>query len=470
MPDALTAAALPAPPPALLPRPPYGRDRTQLEAFLVLRRNPLELWGPMAYERDVLEGRFLGRAQLLLNDPEAIRHVLVANHENYRRNDATHRVLRPVLGEGLFLAEGEAWKRSRRTVAPALAPRAMPLLARHVVAATEAEEATLGRAADSGRPVELARSLQRLALEVAGRSMFSVETAAYGAPLRAMLERYGRGLARPGLLDLVLPGGWRSPQDRARDTFRRDWLKLMDRIIAAREARGPTPDGEPRDLFDLLAAARDPETGEGFTRAQLRDEVATLILAGHETTAVALFWSLLAASRMPEQQEALAAEARAADLSGEGAARAVATSLPRTRAHLDEALRLYPPAFLVVREAVGPDVVAGRRIAAGTVVSVSPWVLHRHRALWREPEAFDPARFLPGAPKPARYAYLPFGAGPRVCVGAQFAATEAVVVLARLLRAFRVVPFAGADVRPVGMVTTQPDRPVRFLLERRRAA
>ena len=134
---------------------------------------------------------------------------------------------------------------------------------------------------------------------------------------------------------------------------------------------------------------------------------------------------------------------------------------------MDETLRLYPPVFLIVREALGPDTIGGRRIAPGTVVSISPWVLHRHRRRWTNPDGFDPTRFLPGAPPPERYAYMPFGAGPRVCVGAQFALTEAVLVLARLLRAFRIELFGSGVVVPRGFLTTQPDRSVRFLLSHR---
>lgn len=446
-----------------LPAPPLpARDRGQVEAFLVLRRNPLELWGEQAYRRAVLPGRFLGRDQLLLNDPEAIRHVLVANHANYARNVGTRRVLRPVLGDGLFLAEGEAWRHQRRTIAPALAPRTMPVLARHVVHATEARLDAL--AATAGAPVELMRHLQHLALGIAGQSMFSLETAAFGDALRALLLDYAARFARPGALDLLLPERVATPLDRGRATFRTAWLGLIDRIIDAREAQvAARPEAAPRDLFDLLAAARDPETGRGFDRAQLRDEVATLMLAGHETTAVALFWACYAAARMPDQQARLAAEADAADLSADGAAAAL-RSLPRLRAHVDETLRLYPPAFLIVREAIGPDRVAGRAVAPGTVVSVSPWVLHRHHGLWREPARFDPERFLPPAPAPDRHAYLPFGAGPRICVGAQFALTEAVLALALLLRRFRVELFGAGTVLPRGLVTTQPDRPVRFVL------
>ena len=461
---------------AILPRPPMpDRARTQVESFLVLRRNPLELWGPMAYEEWVLPGSFLGRGQVFLNDPAAIRHVLVTNAANYVRNRGTKRILAPILGEGLFLAEGESWKAARRTIAPALAPRAMPVMARHIAAETAAHEPELDAA--SRRPVELMRFLQRLTLAIAGRTMFSLETAAFGAELRTLLERYATLYAKPGLLDLLLPESVPSPLDLGRRRFRGEWLAFMDRILAAREGAAPWDEaaGAPRDLLDLLRAARDPETGGGFTRDRLRDEVSTLLLAGHETTAVSLFWSLLAAARLPEWQEELAEEARAADLSPDGAA-AAADALPKLRAHLDEALRLYPPAFLIVREAVAEDEIpvtarhggaSTHRVAPGTVVSVSPWVLHRHRGLWRDPDAFDASRFLPGAPAVDRFAYLPFGAGPRICVGARFATTEAVIVLARLLRRYRIEPFGGDRVVPLGLVTTQPDRPVRFVVTRR---
>ncbi len=454
---------------AILPRPPIPtRLRSQPEAFLVLRRNPLELWGAPAYRELVLPGSFLGRQQILLNDPAGIRHVLLGNHENYVRNEPARRVLRPVLGEGLFLAEGEAWRHQRRVIAPALAPRVMPILSRHVVTVTARAEDEI--AALGGRPVELMPLLQRLALDIAGQSMFSLEMAAFGADLRRLLIRYAQGYAKVGLLDMMLPAGWTTPLDRGRAAFRRDWLALMDRVIAARDAQAPVEaqasETASRDLFDLLRAARDPETGQGFDHALLRDEVSTLILAGHETTAVTLFWACYAMARLPECQEAIAAEAAGLDLSPEHAAQAV-SRLAMTRAVIDETLRLYPPAYLLVREAVRPDVVAGEAVAAGTIVSISPWVLHRHEAHWERPNTFDPHRFLPGRPAPDRMVYLPFGAGPRICVGMQFALTEATLVLARLLRRYRLSLPGGGEVVPRGMVTTQPDRPVRFRLAAR---
>ena len=445
------------------------RLRTQLESFLVLRRNPLELWGGPAYEHDILPGRFLGREQLMLNAPEAIRHVLVTNVENYTRPQATRRVLRPVLGTGLFLAEGEAWRHQRRTIAPALAPRTMPILARHVVAASAAKEAELDRL--THRPLELLPHLQHLALAIAGQSMFSLEMSGFATELRRLLVGYGMRYAQPGVLDLMLPEHVPSLVDRGRATFRTEWLAFLDRLIEVRRGLAP-PEGapldangeaRPRDLFDLLSAARDPETGAGFDHAQLRDEVSTMILAGHETTAVTLFWSVYLAALYPDQQDALAAELAGADLSADYAAATLA-HLPATRAHVDEALRLYPPAFLIVRGAQADDSIMGHKVAAGTTITISPWVLHRHRARWHAPDAFDPSRFMPGTTPPERYAYMPFGAGPRICVGAQFALTEAVLVLARLLKRFRVSLSGPGTVVPRGIVTTQPDRPVRFVL------
>ncbi len=438
--------------------------RSQLEAFLVLRRNPLELWGPEAYEHGVLPGRFLGRSQILLNDPDAIRHVLLGNHENYQRSAPTRRVLRPVLGEGLFLAEGEAWRHQRRVIAPSLAPRVMPLLIAHMLRVTETELGTLDR--QLGRPVDLIAALQRLTLDIAGQSMFSLEMGRFGADMRELLIHYALNYAKVGVLDLMLPGGVASPLDRGRARFRADWLALMDRIIAARDEAPRVPQAggaEPRDLLDLLRAARDPDTGQGFDHAQLRDEVSTLILAGHETTAVSLFWACLIAAKRPELQDQIAAEATGLDLSAPDAV----SHLRFTRAFLDETLRLYPPAYLIVREAQRDDEIAGRPVSAGTIVSISPWVLHRHRGHWLDPERFDPRRFLPGAATPDRMVYMPFGAGPRICVGAQFALTEGVLVLASLVRRYRLGLVGAPQVRPRGLITTQPDRRVPFLLTAR---
>jgi cytochrome P450 len=298
--------------------------------------------------------------------------------------------------------------------------------------------------------------------------MFSLESDSFGQEMREKLMEYGLNHTQPDLFDLLLPAAIRSPQDRARAQFRRQWTGMMDRIIAMRRRLGPAPDETPRDLFDMLDMARDPETGAGFDHAALRDEVSTMIIAGHETTSTALFWACYIAAKLPAYQARMAEEVRTIDLSPGTAAEAM-KRLVYTRAFMDEVLRLYPPAFLIVRVAREADRILGHTVAPGTVVSISPWVMHRHRAHWRDPEQFDPDRFLPGAVPPERYTYLPFGAGPRICVGAQFALTEGVLVLARLMQSFRIDVAGDGGMRPIGRVTTQPDRPVSFILSKRRA-
>ena len=425
----------------------------------IVRGNALGMWGRRAYERPVVVGSFLGRMQVLLNDPEAIGHVLVRNAANYRRPAISRRLLAPLVGDGLLLSEGAAWRHQRRTIAPILSPRSMPVLTSHVAVAAED-----CRARVAGHTVDLLAEMQRTALEIAGRSMFSLEMAEHGGEMRALLMRFGIDLARPSLFDLLLPG-LPSLQDGARRRFRVEWTRLIGGIVDAR-ARLPESDG-PRDLFDMLVAARDPETGEGFTRAQLCDQVATMILAGHETTALTLFWSMCLLAQSPEWQDRVAAEA-ADNPFGPHDASAVLTRLPVTRAVVSEALRLYPPAFMFTREAIQRDDANGTRVPRGAMVVVAPWVLHRHVTLWDDPAAFRPDRFMPDAPPAARFSYLPFGAGPRVCVAAQFALAEAVLVLAALLGPLRATSSEAAEVRPVGRVTTQPDRMARFSFAPRR--
>ena len=442
---------------------PAADDLPWHRAIVAFRTNALAAWSAAAYEQEVEVRQFFGRRRLLVNSPAAIRQVLVDNHANYRRTPATVRILRPIIGKGLFLSAGEDWKHQRRTVAPAFAPRTIPVIARHV--ATAAAEAVAALGAVAGRPVDLFAAMQQLALEIAGRSMFSLETRRHGADLRARLVRYGQWLGRPYMLDLLLPLAIPAPHDLPRALFRPGWMRRVDRLIA--ERRRLPPEEAPRDLFDLLAAARDPETGAAFSPAQLRDQVATMIVAGHETTAVALFWSLHLLASAPAAQDAVAAEVAGLDLGPDAAADAL-PRLAYTRAVVSEALRLYPPAFTMVREAIGADTVGGLAVAPGTLIMVTPWVLHRHRRLWRDPAAFDPTRFLPGAPPIDRFAYLPFGVGPRVCVGAQFALTEATLVLATLVQAFRLTVDATRPVLPVGVITTQPDHAPAFGLAPRR--
>ena len=448
--------------PLVPPSPPRAPDNmTMFGRMAAMRVSPIGSWGQRAYEEDVIRGRFFGRSSFILNTPDAIRHVLVDNYENYVRNPASIRVLRPVLGEGLLIAEGRAWKHQRRTLAPAFTPRAVAPLVPHMIAATDEMIAKLQAMGDD--PVDLRGAMQRMTLEIAGRTMFSFGMERHGAALRDFVMEYGEKLARPHFLDLVLPLNWSSPQDFSRARFRKRWTHFVGQLMAERRAAGKNEGAPPRDLFDLMGEARDPETHEAFTDAQLGDQVATMILAGHETTATALFWSLYVLALDPATQDELAAEVAIATADGT----LDIERLKFTRAVVDETMRLYPPAFLIARTAGAPDTIAGMPVRKNDIVLIAPWLLHRHEKLWRDPAAFLPQRFMPPSPPPDRFAYLPFGVGARVCIGAHFALVEATLALAKIVGAFRIVLLDKAPVMPVGVVTTQPDRSPMFRVTRR---
>ena len=447
--------------PLVPPSPPRAPDTmTVIGRMMAMRESVIGTWGQRAYEEDIIQGRFFGRSSFILNTPDSIRHVLVDNYENYVRTPAAIRVLRPVLGEGLLIAEGRAWKYQRRTLAPAFTPRAVTTLVPHMIAATDETIAKLGAAC--GEPVDLRGAMQRMTLEIAGRTMFSFGMDRQGPALRDFVMEYGERLARPHFLDILLPLGWPSPQDFSRARFRKRWTHFVGMLMAERRAAGKNESAPPSDLFDLMNAARDPETGKAFSDEQLGDQVATMILAGHETTATALFWSLYLLALDPATQEELAAEVAGATVNG-------ALDIERlkfTRAVVDETMRLYPPAFLIARAAAAPDTIAGLPVRKNDVVLIAPWLLHRHEKLWRDPNAFIPSRFMQATP-PDRFAYLPFGVGARVCIGAHFALVESTLALAKMVGAFRVELIDKEPVMPVGVVTTQPDRSPMFRIARR---
>jgi unspecific monooxygenase len=454
--------------PLVPPQPPRAPPSMGfLERMRKMRESSIATWGQPAYEEEFIQGNFFGRSSFILNAPDAIRHVLVDNYENYTRTPTGFRVLRPMLGQGLLIAEGRAWKHQRRTLAPAFTPRAVSTLVPPMIAVIDDTVARLG--SKTSAPLDLREILQRMTLEIAGRTMFSFGMERHGATLREFVMEYAERLARPHLLDIAMPLWFKTPQDFRRARFRKRWTAFVAMLMAERRAAGKNmgknEGAPPRDLFELMEAARDPETGKAFTDAQLGDEVATMILAGHETTATALFWALYLLALDPATQDEVAAEV-AADAKNVGDVSDV-ERLKFTRAVIDETMRLYPPAFLIARAAYGADSFAGLEVKAGDVILIAPWLLHRHEKLWRDPNAFIPRRFMAPQPPPERFSYLPFGAGPRVCIGAHFAQVEATLALARLIGAFRISLADDTPVIPMGVVTTQPDHSPLFVIKPR---
>ncbi|HEY4349808.1 MAG TPA: cytochrome P450 [Paraburkholderia sp.] len=447
------------------PMPELPSQRVSAAGFVhAMRNNGLRLWTRDAYEADYVEERLFHQKRVLVNKAEMIHRVLVENPGNYPRTDYAVRLIRPIGRYSVMLATGEQWKHQRRTITPTLAPKMLPVLARHVAACTEDEVHAL--AALDGAPVDMLPVMRLLALKIAARSMFSLEIREFGADVRAAVQEFMQRHTRASLAELVLPYWVPTPRDIPRNGFRRRWHALVGRIIDARERQPAATDG-PRDLFHALMAARDPETGAAFSRVELADQVGTMIVAGHEPSGLTLLWALYLLANTPEAQATVADEVRDVDLSPERASEAL-KALPYTRAVIDETLRLYPPAWVILRHCVEPDALEGLAITRGTQMMISPWVLHHHRGFWQNPDAFDPTRFLPGAPPPPRFTYLPFGTGPRVCVGAQFTLAETTLALARLVQAFDAQLASDEPVLPIGRATTLPDRPVMFRLKPRK--
>ena len=438
--------------------------RLPLRALLdALRGNALAAFPREAFLEDVVVQTFFGRRHVILSRPDAIHHVLVDQPQNYAKAEAAARILQPMLGRGLFLSSGEDWRQQRRAVAGGFAPRAVRALAGNVAATLG--ELTQELTRHQGQPLDFVPVFQTLALEIIGRSIFSLDMKRHAPELRELILNYAARFGRPSLADFLLPLGVPTPSDLGRRRFRRRWRRLVTQIITERHAaRAETmKNGSARDMFDVLAAAAQDDERP---LERLGDQVATFIVAGHETTASAMFWACYLLASHPEAQERIAAEAGAFSLTPEDAAEAV-PQLTYTRAVVDEVLRLYPPAFVITRQAVVDDFVAGIPVPKRSLVLIAPWVLHRHRRFWNDPDRFDPQRFLPDRPPPPRFAYIPFGSGARTCIGSPFALTELVLVLAILMRSFRIALAPHAPVNPVGLTTIQPDRPPPFLVQRR---
>lgn len=450
-PDPVTAGpALFRPPaPTPLARPP------DLFAFLKsARTNPLTSWTAAHFEMPILAADgVLGRVTVI-SDPAAIRHVLVDNAKGYRKDDLQRRVLAPGLGNGLLTADGDEWKAQRRALASLFTPRTVVGFAAPMKEATDRLVRRLRRRGE-GRPVDAALEMTRVTLDVLERTIFTQGLARDPDALSGAITRYFEAIGPIDPLDVFGLPSWipRIGRLRARPALR-FFAEVVGELIDARKALLARGEPAPRDLLTLLLEAVDPETGRGLSDVEVRANVITFIGAGHETTANALAWSLFLLSQAPDIRARLEAEVDA--LSGEAALLDL-DSLPLTRAVVDEAMRLYPPVPFLSRAAVADDRVAGYRIPKGSLVMIAPYVLHRHKRLWTDPDAFDPDRFMPARRAEIdRFAYLPFGAGPRVCIASSFAVQEAVIVLAALARAVRLDLEPGHKVTPVHRVTLRP--------------
>jgi len=449
-------------PPAPTPR---LKSLGPLALLRVLARNPLEAWTKAHFEKPIVMGGLsIGRVALV-SDPAAIRRVLMDNSQNYHKDWLQRRVLSAGLSNGLLTAEGQQWRMQRRALAPLFARRTVLSFS---VAMIDAAAALVERLKlRDGQIEDIAVEATRLTLDVLERTMFSDGLGRSPEEIRLAMKHYFEAIGRLDPFDVLGLPNWvpRLSRWKLRPMLRL-FESAIDAIVSTRRRRiAEDPDSVPRDILTLLLEARDPETGEGLSEVEVRANILTFIAAGHETTANSITWSLFLLSQSPEWRRRVQAEA---DRELDGDVEGLAERLVETRAVIDEANRLYPPIAAISRAALAPDELAGEPIRRGTMVVIAPYVLHRHRALWADPDAFDPNRFLDGARERIdRFAYLPFGVGPRICIGATFALQEAAIVVATVMRHFTLALAPGHAVWPVHRVTVRPSGGLPMIVRRR---
>jgi cytochrome P450 len=449
----------------VLPAPVPPRGRMSVWQFLnALRDSTLKTFSQEAYEHDIVENKILGRHTFLVNEPAAIKRVLLDNVANYEKSEITRRILEPGLGKGLITLEGDTWKAHRRTMSPAFDLRSVASYTPIMTAAAE-ELAAEWSALDPNTGVDVSDSMMEVTLKIISRTMFSSDSDDIMSIMGHAAGRY-QATVRPNILDLLSVPLWLAGLGRNKAAHRAfaEFDTVIDRLI---ESRVRDAQGAPKDLLARLIAARDEQTGVGMSAKEVRDHIVTMFMAGHETTAMAMTWAWYLLSQHPAQEAKLHAELQTV-LGGRPPTHDDLGRLTYSRMVIEESMRIYPTVPAMEREALADDTLAGRPVPKGSTVMIVPWVLHRHQKLWKNPGRFDPERFSSeqSAARP-RFSYLPFGGGRRICIGAAFAIAEATILLAALAQHFQPRLVLGHRVDPQGLITLRARHGMNMLLSRR---
>jgi cytochrome P450 len=437
--------------------PPYpprpSKPLSPMAMLQTARRNFLAVFDEKCYERQFFSTRVLNRQLFVCNSPDTVAQTFIALHDSFERKTPQMRhALTPLLGDGLFVSDGETWKQRRRIVVPIAHASRLSLFAPIMVEAA-AETAERWATLPSSTPIDALREMATLTAEIICRAVFGPRLGGEHAnTIVASFSEYQRLVGQLDVAYLLGLPDW-LPRFHAPSIRRaaRQIHRVLDEIIRrCKEARGEG------SMIRLLLDARDPETGEALGEEALRNEAAVIFMAGHETTANSLAWTWYLLSQAPDVEERLHAEL-AQVLGGRLPTLADVPQLVYTRAVFDEVIRLYPPVPVLGRQAMHDETIRDKPIPSGSLVLVIPWLLHRHRLLWENPDHFVPDRFLPeNAGARERYSYIPFSLGPRVCAGQAFGQTEAILCVATLAQRIRLRLMAGAVVEPVSRLTLRP--------------
>jgi cytochrome P450 len=446
------------------PTAPGPTGLQMLRQLGAIQRNPLEFLLHCARAYGDLVQFPVGQLPVyFLNHPDAIKHVLQDNHRNYTKNTVQFNTLALVTGQGLLTSDGDVWLRQRRLMQPAFHRQRVAGFGREMTAAAERMLARW-EALPPGTALDVDAEMMTVTLEVVGRTLFSADLSREAGSLVPAVLTALDYIVHRAQTPLAFPLNLPTPRNRRFQAA----LKTLDAVVYAliteRRRTGQARD----DVLALLLEARDE--GQGMTDQQLRDEIITLIIAGHETVASALTWTWHLLAQHPECEERLWLEV-VSTLAGRLPAVDDLPNLAYTRMLFDEALRLYPPAWLITRRSLAPDRVMGQALPANALVIISPYVIHRHPGFWPDAERFDPLRFAPERQRDLpRFAYLPFGGGPRQCIGNTFALVEGALILAAVVQRFRLRPPPAQSVHVEPLVTLRPKGGLPMTLERRAEA
>ncbi len=426
-----------------------------------MRRDRLGTLMRAARLGDVVHLHFPNLETVLLNHPELARRVLVDDHRSFSKQTRGYDTLRIGLGNGLVTSEGSFWRRQRRIMQPGFHRRKVAGFAETMTQAALDMVESWGRAARMGQPIDVDAEMMSLTFRIVGECLFGTdirgEAGRVGAAVTTLLEGVVDRVTRPVLLPLSFP----TPANRRLRDALRVFDDLVLGIIAERRRSGVEHD----DLLDMLIRARDEETGESMTDAQLRDEVITLVLAGHETTATALSWTFYLLSKAPAVNEKLREELERVLPGGRRPTVEDLRELTYTEAVFKESMRLFPPVWLVARRVTETLELGGYTVPAGYVAFVSPYVMHHDSRSFANPEGFVPERFLGDRERAIpKMAYVPFIAGPRQCIGNIFAMMEAQLILAVVLSRYDLYLVAGQSIEPLPSVTLRPKHGLRMTL------
>lgn len=454
--------------------PPRPQPLAALVSLLrVMARGDGDLLSLLPAKAYRVETGWLGysrRSILIVNAPELLREVLTDPTDIYPKNDLMVGALEPLVGNSIFVSSGSVWRRQRKMIDPAFSHMRLSKAFVSMTAAVDDYERYLDGLAASGEVFSIDLAMSHLTADIICRTVFSTSLASQTAiDVFEAFTVFERTCAQVELKRLIFDAPFSDiPQHAtvlaACERIREHLGALIDSHLQS----AATGEGETRfdDIAAEVIAARDVQTGEGFTRKELLDQLGVMFLAGHETTASALIWAFLVLAQQPEVMARVRAEV--AEVAGDGP-----ISLEQVRRMVfvrnvfKETLRLYPPITFIPRVAAEAATIGRHRVKRGAMLMIAPWTIHRHRDYWRHPHAFDPDRFsaerehelVPGA-------YLPFGLGPRVCVGAGFAQLEASLILARLCRRYDFTVLDAHRVRPVARLTTRPAEQLRCRVTR----